>query len=96
MAQLFVDEYPHLRNQILQGLNTGDLVAPRELSHRIKGTVGLFAARGPYEAAKRMNDRGKAGDFEGLTQAWRRLEEQMELLLPELEALAAEGINAWA
>ncbi len=96
MAQLFVDEYPNLRDQILTGLEAGDLVTPRELSHRIKGTVGLFAARGPFEAAKRMNDLGKAGDFEGLTRAWQRLEEQMQLLLPELEALAAEGINAWA
>jgi CheY-like chemotaxis protein/HPt (histidine-containing phosphotransfer) domain-containing protein len=96
MAQLFLDEYPDLRRQIADGIEAGDLVVPRELSHRIKGTVGLFAARGPFEAAKRMNDLGKAGDFVGVAQAWHRLEEEMRLLLPELEALAAEGINAWA
>ncbi len=96
MAQLFIDEYPGLREQIVNGLAAGDLVAPRELSHRIKGTVGLFAAGGPFEAAKRMNDLGKAGDAEGMAQAWQRLEEQMDLLLPELEALAVNGVAAWA
>jgi len=96
MAQLFLDEYPDLRSQILEGLKTGDLAVPRELSHRIKGTVGLFAAHGPFEAAKRMNDLSKAGSFEGVAEAWHRLDEEMTLLLPELEALAADGINAWA
>jgi PAS domain S-box-containing protein len=95
MAQLFLDEYPDLRRQIVDGLEAGDLQAPRELSHRIKGTVGLFSAHRPFEAAKRMNDLGKAGDFDGVTQAWHHLEEEMQLLLPELEALAADGINAW-
>ena len=96
MAQLFLDEYPGLRRQIVDALEAGDLVAPRELSHRIKGTVGLFSARRPFEAAKRMNDLGKAGDFDGLMRAWHRLDTEMQLLLPELEALAAGGINAWA
>jgi CheY-like chemotaxis protein len=96
MAQLFLDEYPGLRRQIVDALEAGDLVVPRELSHRIKGTVGLFAAHRPFEAAKRMNDLGKGGDFDGLTQAWHRLDTEMQLLLPELEALAAGGINAWA
>jgi response regulator RpfG family c-di-GMP phosphodiesterase len=95
MAQLFLDEYPNLAGKIADGLAAGDPVVPREVSHRIKGTVGLFAARGPFEAAKRMNDLGKTGDLEGMTQAWHHLEDQMELLLPELEALAAEGVKAW-
>ncbi len=96
MAQLFLDEYPDLAGKIADGLAAGDPVVPRELSHRIKGTVGLFAARGPFEAAKRMNDLGKTGDLEGMTQAWHHLEQQMGLLLPELEALAVEGVKAWA
>jgi HPt (histidine-containing phosphotransfer) domain-containing protein len=96
MAQIFLEEYPDLHDQIVAGLEAGDLAAPRELSHRIKGTVGLFAAHGPFEAAKRMNDLGKVGDFDGVSDAWRHLEEQMQRLLPELEALAVNGVNAWA
>ncbi|MGZ8755965.1 MAG: response regulator, partial [Acidimicrobiia bacterium] len=96
MAQLFLGEYPDLHKQISDGIKAGDLSIPRDLSHRIKGTVGLFAARGPFEAAKRMNDLGKAGDFDGLAEAWRGLDVHMQRLLPELEALAAEGVNAWA
>jgi PAS domain S-box-containing protein len=96
MAQLFLDEYPDLHKKISDGIKEGDLSIPRDLSHRIKGTVGLFAARGPFEAAQRMNDLGKAGDFDGLAEAWRGLDVHMQRLLPELEALAAEGVNAWA
>ena len=96
MAQLFLEEYPALHEQIADGLKAGDLTAPCDLSHRIKGTVALFAAHGPFEAAKRMNDLGKAGDLDGVAEAWQRLDEQMQRFLPELEALAAEGINAWA
>jgi PAS domain S-box-containing protein len=96
MAELFVDEYPGLRDQIVENLQSGELAVPRELSHRIKGTVGLFAAHGPFEAAKRMNDLAKADDFDGAAEAWQALEEQMDRLLPELEALAADGIASWA
>jgi CheY-like chemotaxis protein/HPt (histidine-containing phosphotransfer) domain-containing protein len=96
MAQLFLEEYPSLHDRIVANLEVGELAIPRELSHRIKGTVGLFAARGPFEAAKRMNDLAKSGDFDGVAQAWVRLEEQMQRLLPELETLAAEGIAAWS
>ncbi|MDH3260838.1 MAG: response regulator [Acidimicrobiia bacterium] len=96
MAQLFLEEYPGLRSQIVAGFEAGELAVPRELSHRIKGTVGLFAAHGPFDAAKRMNDLAKLGDFDGTARAWDHLEEQMQRLLPELEALAAEGLSAWA
>ena len=96
MAQIFLEEYPDLHDRIAAGLAGGEIAVPRELSHRIKGTVGLFAAHGPFEAAKRMNDLAKADDFEGTSRAWDHLEEQMQRLLPELEALAAEGLSAWA
>ncbi len=96
MAELFLEEYPGLHDQIASELEVGNLELPRELSHRIKGTVGLFAAHGPYEAAKRMNDEAKTGDYDATARAWVHLQEQMEDLLPELEALASEGIAAWA
>jgi PAS domain S-box-containing protein len=96
MAELFVAEYPALRDQITEHLHAGELAVPRELSHRIKGTVGLFAAHDPFEAAKRMNDLAKADDFDGVSEAWDVLERQMQRLMPELEALAEEGIAAWA
>ena len=96
MAELFLEEYPELHERIVADLADGKLAVPRELAHRIKGTVGLFAAHGPFEAAQRMNDLAKEGDFKGAVAAWGLLEEQMQRLLPELEALAAAGINAWA
>jgi CheY-like chemotaxis protein/HPt (histidine-containing phosphotransfer) domain-containing protein len=96
MAELFLDEYPDLHDQIVANLLAGELAIPRDLSHRIKGTVGLFAAHGPFEAAKRMNDLAKAEDFDGTADAWVHLEEQMGRLLPELEVLASQGIVAWA
>jgi len=96
MAELFLEEYSDLHDRIAAKLQAGELEIPRELSHRIKGTVGLFAAHGPFEAAKRMNDLAKAEDFEGTVEAWSHLDEQMQQLLPELEVLASEGIAAWA
>lgn len=96
MAEMFVEEYPGLRDQIIENLQAGELTVPRELSHRIKGTVGLFAAHGPFEAAKRMNDLAKADDFNAVAEAWDSLDEQMQALLPELKALAEQGIAAWA
>ena len=96
MAELFVEEYPVLREQIVENLAAGELTVPRDLSHRIKGTVGLFAAHGPFEAAKRMNDLAKADDLDGAAGAWETLDRQMQQLMPELEALAAQGIAAWA
>jgi CheY-like chemotaxis protein/HPt (histidine-containing phosphotransfer) domain-containing protein len=96
MAELFLEEYADLHDRIAANLQAGELEIPRELSHRIKGTVGLFAAHGPFEAAKRMNDLAKAEDFEGTAEAWSHLDEQMQRLLPELEVLASEGIAAWA
>ena len=96
MAELFLEEYSDLHDQIVANLLARELAIPRDLSHRIKGTVGLFAAHGPFEAAKRMNDLAKADDFDGTADAWVHLEEQMRRLLPELEVLASQGIAAWA
>jgi CheY-like chemotaxis protein/HPt (histidine-containing phosphotransfer) domain-containing protein len=96
MAGLFLEEYPDLHDRITADLQADELAVPRELSHRIKGTVGLFGAHGPFNAAKRMNDLAKSGDLPGTVEAWTHLEHQMKQLLPELEALAAHGVAAWA
>ncbi len=96
MAGLFLDEYPDLHSEIAASLARGEVEGAGQAAHRIKGTVGLFAARGPLEAATRMNDLAKAGDLGGVEEAWRALEQQMNLLIPELRTLAERGIAAWS
>jgi CheY-like chemotaxis protein len=91
MAELFLEEARMLSEAIVDGFDRNDLTAIAGASHRIKGSSGLLGATGTFRAARDLNDIAKAGDLQGATVAWPKLQSELTLLEPELRRLIAEA-----
>ena len=57
-------------------------------AHTLKGAVSNFPATRAMDAAAKLEQVGKSGDFNGSEEAWALLASEMELLRPALMSLA--------
>jgi PAS domain S-box-containing protein len=80
MVGLFLEELPELLTNLREAVTAGDAKAIERAAHKLKGSVGNFAAQPAFEAAFRLEKIGRAGD---LTEA----ESGFQALLQEIEPL---------
>ena len=57
----------------------------RKAAHRLKGSVGVFAARRAWETAQRLETCARGGNLEEAEELFALLEEELKQLKPELE-----------
>jgi HPt (histidine-containing phosphotransfer) domain-containing protein len=57
-------------------------------AHSLKGSVGNFGVGAAYNTSLKLETMGRAGDLAHAVQAFHELEEQIELLKPNLAGLA--------
>ncbi len=91
MADLFIGELPPLVEAIKIGIERGDLNAVAKAAHRVKGSSSLLGAAAVFAAAKDLNDVAKAGDRQGASGAWSKLELELARLEPELQKLILDA-----
>ena len=87
LARLFLDHAPSLLEQIREAVRRRDAEALRRAAHQLRGTTGCFCAGGVLEAARRLEQRGRAGadglaavldeDFGDLEREVRRLRDAL-------------------
>jgi len=87
IAQLFLDEYPRVLDQLRDALSRGDARAIERTAHGLKGSVSNFGAPAAVEAARMIEAMGRAQQVEEVGQVLRTLELALAALRPELEAL---------
>ncbi|MFH1679205.1 MAG: response regulator [Candidatus Eisenbacteria bacterium] len=87
MAEIFLAEAPQLLSRIEAALAERDRKSLERAAHAIKGTVGSFAAKGAYEAAKVVEEAAREGRDEEARAAAAGLREEMARLIPALESL---------
>ncbi len=94
MIQVFSGQCPKLLGEIRDSVLCGDTAAVERAAHKLKASVGQFAAHRAYQAAARLEELGGAGDVTGSQQAYPELEEAVRHLQAALADFAREGGTA--
>jgi HPt (histidine-containing phosphotransfer) domain-containing protein len=91
LVGVFLDSCPGWLDELRKALSAGDAGTVRRTAHTIKGPLGLFAVKPPFEIAQQLERMGNEKDLTGADAVRVRLEADLERLRPALEAFAAEG-----
>jgi CheY-like chemotaxis protein/HPt (histidine-containing phosphotransfer) domain-containing protein len=91
MAAIFLEEAPRLISGVEDALASGDRHRIERAAHAIKGTVGSFAAKRAFEAARSVEDAAREGRVQEASEAAAALREEMALLVPALGNLPGRG-----
>jgi HPt (histidine-containing phosphotransfer) domain-containing protein len=89
LVRMFLEDSPKTLEEIRDALARRDAVAVSRVAHRLKGELGILAARGAMEAAVRLETAGRDGDLAAAAEAFAALEGEIERLEPQLAALAS-------
>jgi CheY-like chemotaxis protein len=84
MAEIFLEEYPHHLAGIKNALAHRDALTLARLAHTLKGSVGNFAAKAPFETARRLEHIGRQGDLSQAAEILAQLEGELSQLKPAL------------
>ena len=88
LAHLFLDDLPQQMEAIRHAANPIQGHDLERLAHRLKGSVGNFAAKPGFQAAFQLEKMGREGNFEKLPQALDVLELEMQRV--------ADALKEWA
>ena len=91
MAELFLESYPGYLSRIKEAVVQADLLALTQAAHALKGSVGNFTTREPFEVARALEQLGRQGDITLAPQVVVRLEHALALLTPALENLRLDA-----
>ena len=91
MAELFLESYPEYLSRIKEAVVQADLSALTQAAHALKGSVGNFTTREPFEVARTLEQLGRQGNIDRASQVVVELEEVLAQLTPELENLRLEA-----
>ena len=87
IIEIFLDDHPNQMKQIQEGISSGDAVVLEHAAHSLKGSVGNFAAKRTYDAAYRLEVRGREENLEEANEALGDLEKEIEGLKDGLDAV---------
>jgi HPt (histidine-containing phosphotransfer) domain-containing protein len=87
LVQLFAVECPKLMNRIRDAITRNDASELQRAAHTLKGSIQVFGAARPAEAALRLETIGRSGDPAGAEEAWSALTEEIERLTRMLSDL---------
>lgn len=90
MIDLFIEGCPEMLNSIREAIANGNALELERSAHKLKGSVGNFAAKAAFEAALKLEQIGRSGDISNVNEVYASLMKQMENLMPVLVALCAE------
>lgn len=84
---LFLNDYPQSLDMIRDAVASGDQTSLERHAHSLKGSVSTFGAQEVFEAAFALEKQGRSGDLSSAPEGLHRLEQALNSLRPELEAL---------
>jgi HPt (histidine-containing phosphotransfer) domain-containing protein len=90
VVTLFFEDTPRLLADIRNAISCSDGNALQRSAHTLKGSVGNFGARAAFEAALSLEQMGRNLDFARATEVFAQLQQQIDQLLPALEALLTQ------
>ena len=94
MIQLFSAQVSELLPEIQSAIDSADGKALESSSHKLKGSLGCFAATSALEAAQRLEFMGKNGEFALAGEAREDLEHKVDRLREALMVFAQKDVVA--
>ena len=88
VIDMYVADTPRLLDEARRAIACHDAAALAASAHALKGSMGLFAQAGAYEAARRLESAARAGEWAGIGETFARLNVEAKILSEELEALS--------
>ncbi len=88
MIRLFAEDAPRTISRIRSAIDARDSAALRRAAHALRGAAANFEAADVVQAARRLEEIGQSGQFEGDAAALRALTIEMDRLMARLTALA--------
>ena len=78
MHRLFLRELPAYQDRLRMAMESGDLKEIVLQAHTLKGTSATVGAEAARQSAFKLEQLGRAGQLEGLDQAWREMRAQLQ------------------
>jgi two-component system, sensor histidine kinase and response regulator len=91
IAQLFLEHSPELVDEMRAALANNDAKGLERAAHSLKGSVSNFGAEATHHAAMQLESIARRCDLPAAAEAFQKLERELNLLRPELAALAEEA-----
>ena len=89
LARLFLTDCPGMMSSIRQAMASRDARGLQRAAHALKGSIANFAARGPFEAALKLEIMGRIGELIGGKEACLALKKEVTRLQRALAVLVA-------
>ena len=87
VIDLFLADTPRILGEARAALGRGDAAALAASAHSLKGSLGLFAQTGAYEAARRLEQAARSGDLAGVDGTFAELEGAARQLAEDVESV---------
>jgi PAS domain S-box-containing protein len=88
VIELFLADTPRILDEARRALARRDAAALASSAHALKGSMGLFAQRGAYEAARRLELAAKAGELARIEEIFDELEVEAKQLSADLQSVS--------
>ena len=85
VVQGFLGQQAALVTELRGALRTSDLEIVQRVAHTIGGSLRLFEGADVVERARLLETSCRDGSFDRAEHAWRALETELEVVLPELD-----------
>ena len=77
MVALFLKEIPEMLTNLREAITAGDAHAIERAAHKLKGSVGNFAAHPAFEAALKLEVLGREGSLSNAEPVYAELEKEI-------------------
>ncbi|MBC7966892.1 MAG: response regulator [Fuerstia sp.] len=93
LIDLFRSNSTDLVGEMQQAIESGDCAALGSAAHSLKGAVSTFSAKNALEAAQTVERLARDEDLDGATEAFDRLESELDELIHELAELRSGAVK---
>jgi len=88
VIDLFLADTPRILDEARRALARHDAAALAASAHALKGSIGLFAQTGAYDAARRLESAARAGEQAGTDETFAELDGEVKQLSEDLQAVS--------
>ena len=88
VIDLFLADTPRILDEARRAIARHDAAALAASAHALKGSIGLFAQTGAYDAARRLESAARAGEPAGLDETFAELDGEVKQLSQDLQAVS--------
>jgi len=88
VIELFLADTPRILDEARRALARRDAAALASSAHALKGSMGLFAQTGAYEAARRLELAARTGELAGIEETFAELDVEAKQLAEDLRSVS--------